>query len=77
MKNAWQLERTMTPRGFAHSIELLGLSQEACGRYLGISGRTVRRYVEGASAVPAAHVLLLRALMRFRVTPLAPRRSKK
>lgn len=76
MKDGWQLERTMTSRGFAHTIELLGMSQEACGRYLGISGRTVRRYIDASAAIPAAHVLLLRALMRFRVTPAVPKRNR-
>jgi hypothetical protein len=77
VKNSWQLERTMTPRGFAHTIELLGMTQEGCGRYLGVSGRTVRRYIDGGSAIPASHVLLLRALMRFRVTPLVPSKRRK
>jgi len=68
----WQHERSMTPRQYAHTLELLGLSQLAAGRYLGVSGRTSRRYCTGDAAIPPAHALLLRALLHHRERPVVP-----
>ncbi len=76
MKHAWQADRRMSPREFNHALELLGMSQEGCGRYLGVSGRTVRRYVSGDTLIPPAHVLLVRALVHGQIQPLVPKRSK-
>jgi transcriptional regulator with XRE-family HTH domain len=73
MKNAWQCDRTLTPQQLEHVLFLLGMSQEACGRYLGVSGRTVRRYIRGERPIPESTVLLLRALVNFKVQPLVPR----
>ena len=68
---SWQV-RTMSPREFEHFIELLGLDQAKTARVLGISERTARRYVRGETMIPPAHSLLLRAMLRYRVTPLVP-----
>jgi plasmid maintenance system antidote protein VapI len=73
MKNAWQYERTATPEDFEYLLRVLGLSQEGCARYLGVSGRTVRRYIRGERPIPEGTVLLLRALFKFKVEPLVPR----
>lgn len=43
----------MTPAELLAVTEALGLTQEAAARYLGVSGRTVRHWVEGRYAVPA------------------------
>jgi hypothetical protein len=69
----WQHERSMTPEQYAHTIAQLGLSQLAAGRFLGVSGRTSRRYIMGEAEIPAAHALLLRAMLRHRERPAVPR----
>jgi DNA-binding transcriptional regulator YiaG len=76
MKSNWQILRTATPGEFESLLHLLGLSQSACGRYLGVSGRTVRRYVAGERHIPEASVLLLRALVAHRVVPRVPKWRK-
>ena len=73
MRNAWQMERVAAPAEFAGMLAALEITQAACGRYLGVSDRTVRRYVAGETAIPPAHVLLMRALVHFRIRPLVPR----
>jgi DNA-binding transcriptional regulator YdaS (Cro superfamily) len=70
----WQYERSMTPEQYAIAIHLLGLSQLAAGRWLGVSPRTSRRYITGHAEIPAAQALLLRAAIRYRVKPVVPRR---
>jgi hypothetical protein len=74
---SWQHERSMTPRQYEHTIELLGLSQNAAGRFLGVSERTSRRYVAGETMIPAAHVLLLNAMLAHSEKPVVPRRSSR
>jgi DNA-binding transcriptional regulator YiaG len=76
MKDNWQTLRTASSSEFETLLHLLGLSQSACGRYLGVSGRTVRRYIHGERPIPAASVLLLRALLAHRVVPLVPKWRK-
>ena len=43
------------------------------GRYLGVSERTAYRYAKGEADIPAAQVLLLRALVALNIKPLVPR----
>jgi transcriptional regulator with XRE-family HTH domain len=68
---SWQ-ERSMEPTDFVITLIKLNLDQAKCARFLGISERTTRRYVRGETAIPPAHALLLRAMVRFRVTPIVP-----
>ena len=75
MRNAWQCDRTAGPGEFLLLQNQLGISQAALSRYLGVSDRTVRRYVNGDSLIPEAHVLLVRALLHFKVRPLVPRKG--
>ena len=77
----WQYERSMTPEQYAIAIHLLGLSQLAAGRWLGVSPRTSRRYITGHARLrrPEHRLrswpqLLLRAAIRYRVKPVVPRR---
>jgi DNA-binding transcriptional regulator YiaG len=72
----WQHERTMSPEEYAWIISRLGLDQAKLGRYLGVSERTSRRYVRGEARIPPAEVLLLRALVVFKVKPLVPQWRK-
>lgn len=73
----WQTGREMTPLEFQLTVSALGMSQAACGRYLDISGRTVKRYIDGHSRIPTAYVLLLRGLVAGGVMPLVPKRSRR
>lgn len=57
-------QRTITPRQYDHYLELLGLSQLAAGRWLGVSARTSRRYHTGDATIPPAHAMLLQAAVR-------------
>jgi plasmid maintenance system antidote protein VapI len=68
----WQYQRTMTPGQFVIVLDTLGLYQAEVARVLGISERTARRYVRGETIIPAAHALLLRAMVRYKVTPVVP-----
>jgi len=66
-------QRSMTPDAFRHAIKLLGMSQIAAGRFLGVSGRTARRYCMGDAVISPAEVLLLRSLIYHGETPVVPR----
>jgi hypothetical protein len=68
----WQYQRTMSPSQFVATINALGLDQAKTARLLGISERTTRRYVRGETPIPAAHSLLLRAMLRYRVKAVVP-----
>jgi len=70
--NTWQVERTMSKEEYAATIEALGLSMAAAGRYLGVTARTGRRYVKGVTTVPVSQVLLLRALVHYGAKALVP-----
>ena len=72
----WQHDRTMTPEQYAWALDQLNLTRPAAGRYLGISARTSYRYGTGESLIPAAHVLLLRALIAGKWKPVVPRWHK-
>ena len=65
--------RSMTPEAFRHAIKMLGMSQLAAGRFIGVSGRTARRYGNGQAVIPPAAVLLLRSLLHHGDTPVVPR----
>jgi len=75
-KTDWQDTRSLSPRGYARTIAALGLNQSSAARYLGVSPRTGRRYVEGTARVPVATVLLLSALLMSGTKPLVPKRPK-
>jgi hypothetical protein len=72
----WQYERTMTPSQLEAAIYILGLDRAKLGRVIGRSERTMRRYIRGERTMPVAEVLLIRALVKFRVRPMVPSWSK-
>lgn len=74
---SWQDHRMFTPEEYLRTVWRLGLTQTAAGRFLGVSERTSRRYVRGEAEVPAAQVLLLRAMLELGATPLVPKRQKR
>ena len=75
--SVWQCHRAMSPREFSRTIARLGMSQAGAGRYLGVSERTAYRYAKGETDIPAAQVLLLRALVALDIKPLVPRWTRR
>jgi len=59
----------MTPKQYADAIALLGLSQIAAGRFLGIDPRQSRRWIAGDARVPEAVAKLLRLMIRLKLKP--------
>jgi transcriptional regulator with XRE-family HTH domain len=74
VSDEWQKERMVSPLEFQLLLSALKLSQAACGRYLGVSSRTVSRYLHGEARIPAASVLLLRGILEKNIIPLVPKR---
>jgi hypothetical protein len=58
----------MSPDEFNLALDKLGLSQVGCGHFLGIDPRTVRYYASGGHAVPKLVALLLRTMVRKKIT---------
>lgn len=69
---SWQYERTMTAEQYNLALQVLGLSQLAAGRWLGVSPRTSRRYATGEALIPPAHALLLRGAIRHKWKLVVP-----
>lgn len=53
----------MTGAEYEAAIGRLGLTQEAAGTFLGVAGRTSRRWVSGDAPIPEAVALLLRVMV--------------
>jgi DNA-binding transcriptional regulator YiaG len=51
------------------SIEKLGLSQRGAAAFLGVDERTSRRWALGEAQVPESVSLLLRLMIRMKLTP--------
>ena len=66
----------MTPQEYLQTAWRLGMSQTTCGRFLGVSERTARRYVRGQANVPPSQVLLLRAMLEFKIKPQIPKKQR-
>lgn len=75
--DSWQTEREMTPLEFQLIVSAMGMSQAGCGRYLGVSAKTIQRYIRGEATIPTAAVLLLRGLVAGGLKPLVPKRRRK
>jgi transcriptional regulator with XRE-family HTH domain len=73
----WQYARTMSPEQLKIAVKLLNLDRAKLGRVIGKSERTMRRYARGQIEMPPAEVLLIRALVRFKVRPIVPDWSPK
>jgi predicted transcriptional regulator len=72
MQKTWQAEREMAPGELAAAIERYRLTQADVGAWLGVTERTVRRYLRGTAVIPVPIVLLLRALEAMQVEPDVP-----
>jgi len=57
----------MTARQYLDAIGKLGLSQQAAGRWLGVSPRTAQNYAAKGPPEPAAK--LIRLVLRLRLDP--------
>ena len=67
-----QTLRSISAREYRALIAALGMNITDAGRYLGVSPRQGRRYVEGTRQVRPAEVLLLRLLEHKNIEPLVP-----
>ena len=68
----WQFMRSMTAGEFRQAIALLGMSQAAASRYLGLSERQVARMVHAEADVPVPVALLLNSLLAHKERPDVP-----
>lgn len=69
----WQRQRKISTRQMTEFMHEHELRFEDMARYLGVSVRTVSRYLSGASAIPDSVSLLVAALREFDQKPLVPR----
>jgi DNA-binding transcriptional regulator YiaG len=65
----------MTPTEFSRALDRLGFSQIGLARFTGRDARTVRRWAAG-EPIPSELALLLRLMVRFKVTPPTACRTK-
>jgi hypothetical protein len=59
----------MKPNEYRDILETLGLTQVAAGDFLGYDPRTSRRWAAGDLDVPPVVEMLLRTMVRLRLTP--------
>lgn len=59
----------MTPKQYAEAIQRLGLSQRAAGAFLKIGERQSRRWIAGDAKVTESAAMLLRLMIRLKLTP--------
>jgi len=72
---SWQYTRGFSPPQMAVAIADLGMKPAAAARFLGVSDRTMRRYLRGQRDIPEATVLLLGCMIAHRLRPVVPKRS--
>lgn len=59
----------MTAEEYRDAIKRLGLSQTAAGEFLGVNPVTSRRRATGAVKVPPECAMLLRLMLKLKLTP--------
>jgi len=59
----------MTAKQYRAAIAALGLSQVGAARFLGVDGRTSRRWIAGERPVPEPVSRFLRYMVAAKVTP--------
>ena len=69
--------RSMSPRESERSALALTRSRAAYGRFLGVSERTMHRYLDGSANIPVAVILLTRWLLAEGISPAPPQRKRK
>jgi transcriptional regulator with XRE-family HTH domain len=65
----------MTPMQYRAAIEKLGLSQRAAAAFLGVDERTSRRWALDEAQIPESVAMLLRLMVRLKLTPDDVRRK--
>jgi len=73
----WQDKRSISPREFERYVLAMGISRSAMGRFLGVSERTMRRYLSGEATIPVSVILLLRLMLELDIKPKAPKRPRR
>lgn len=61
----------MTPDAFRAALAALGLTQvgvNGADRFLGVDGRTVRRWISGELSIPGSVAMLLRVMLARRLS---------
>lgn len=66
----------MTSNQFNAALAKLDLTQVAAARLLGVDPRTARHYAAGTRSVPVTVAMLLRLLLRGRITAADIERAK-
>ena len=64
----------MTADDFRHCLARVGLSQVGAARLFAVNDRTARRWAAGEQDIPAAVVLCLLMMQKYRVSPAAAER---
>jgi plasmid maintenance system antidote protein VapI len=59
----------MTGDEYEKAIEMLGLTQVAAARFLGVDDTTSRRWIADKHPIPDSTAMLLRVMIRYRLTP--------
>ena len=59
----------MTGDEYEKAIERLDLSQVAAARFLGVDDTTSRRWIADKHPIPDATAMLLRVMIRYKLTP--------
>lgn len=59
----------MTPAQYRCILKRLGLSQRKAGPFLGVNERTSRKWIAGDSPVPLSAALLLRLMVKLKLSP--------
>jgi transcriptional regulator with XRE-family HTH domain len=59
----------MTENQYRNCIDMLGLSQKAAAKLLGVSPRTSRGYALGERRIPEPVAKLLRLMIRLQIKP--------
>jgi plasmid maintenance system antidote protein VapI len=72
---SWQTIRIYTPQILAATIAALSMKPAAAARFLGVSDRTMRRYLRGQRDIPVSTALLLNCMIAHRLKPVVPKRS--
>jgi len=62
MRQRLVIDPEMAPREFADALAAAGMTQAGMAAFLGVTDRTVRRYLTGTAAIPASTVILLRVM---------------
>jgi transcriptional regulator with XRE-family HTH domain len=59
----------MSKTEFRKALEQLGLSQAQAAKLVGVDERTSRRYALREAAVPRYFALILRMMIKYKITP--------